>query len=179
MTSDDMNNPTVSSTISLSSVDTYPPDNYVEIYGFVAWIATIILFYIYLYWAFSEESTTHVFPSREWALLAASWVICLVPSLFASYVALNWTATPGLGERCLVSDANPIVSDLSMRRGCLADVSLVEVNRALYGRTRPRARAALGTSGSRSVKGPFTDIEPPGVVPGTGTTSSKEVKHRE
>ena len=70
----------------------------IEIYGFVGWIGTFILYSLYLIWAFVPDSILHkmgiyYYPSKYWALAIPS-IICLTfIFIFILYQSLNMVMT--------------------------------------------------------------------------------------
>lgn len=80
-----------------------------EFYGFVAWLATAILWFIYILWALLPDSIIQGmgitwYPSREWALLIPSYAVFLVLLTYFTYFALAIYATPAYSEIKSITD---------------------------------------------------------------------------
>ena len=70
----------------------------IEIYGFVGWIGTFILYSLYLIWAFVPDSILHklgiyYYPSKYWALAIPSIICLTIIFLFITYQSLNMIIT--------------------------------------------------------------------------------------
>ncbi|CAD8111524.1 unnamed protein product [Paramecium sonneborni] len=67
----------------------------IEIYGFIGWIASYIVFFIYLAWVFLPESALHslgihYFPQKYWALAIPSFLVATILAVITGYAALNY-----------------------------------------------------------------------------------------
>lgn len=70
----------------------------VEIYGFVGWIGSFILYSLYLIWAFVPDSLLHkleiyYYPSKYWALALPAIIFLTLVFIFILYQSLNMIST--------------------------------------------------------------------------------------
>ncbi|QRV76403.1 phosphatidylinositol N-acetylglucosaminyltransferase subunit P [Ceratobasidium sp. AG-Ba] len=89
--------------------DELPAGSAPEFYGFVAWLATAILWFIYLLWALLPDKAIRAvgitwYPSREWALLIPSYAVFLALLTYFTYFALAIYATPSYSELKTLTD---------------------------------------------------------------------------
>lgn len=84
----------------------------IEIYGFVAWIGTFILYSLYLIWAFVPDTLLHklgiyYYPSKYWALAVPS-IICLTAiCIFITYQSLNMIMTHNIDNVSIIQGGSP------------------------------------------------------------------------
>ena len=72
--------------------------NATGVYAFVAWIASMVVFVVFLIWAFSPRSFFHemgitYYPSRYYALALPAYMIMLVLVVVMSYIGINMMMT--------------------------------------------------------------------------------------
>lgn len=72
--------------------------NATGVYAFVAWIASMVVFVVFLIWAFSPRSLFHemgitYYPSRYYALALPAYMIMLVFVINMSYIGINMMMT--------------------------------------------------------------------------------------
>ena len=72
--------------------------NATGVYAFVAWIASMVVFVVFLIWAFSPRSIFHemgitYYPSRYYALALPAYMIMLVLVIVMSYIGINMMMT--------------------------------------------------------------------------------------
>jgi len=75
----------------------------IEIYGFVGWIGSFILYFLYLIWAFVPDSILHklgiyYYPSKYWALAIPSIFVVTGIFFFITYQSLNMTITHNIDD---------------------------------------------------------------------------------
>lgn len=76
----------------------------IEIYGFIGWIASYILFIVYLGWVFLPDTALqvflnyyiqalgiHYFPSKYWALAIPSLIFMTIFTVIIGYALFNYT----------------------------------------------------------------------------------------
>lgn len=65
-----------------------------EIYGFVGWVSSFIIFFLYIIWAFVPDSTLHkyeiyYYPDKTWALAIPSLISMTIVAVFVGYQSIN------------------------------------------------------------------------------------------
>ncbi|RYG43651.1 hypothetical protein EON68_00045 [archaeon] len=83
--------------------------NLTEVYGFVAWITTIMALVGFFLWAFLPEDTLHYFgvtyyPNRYWSLAASAVIIMLVATYGLLYAAVGMANNPHIDSFDALSD---------------------------------------------------------------------------
>lgn len=85
----------------------------IEIYGFVGWIGSFIIYSLYLIWAFVPDSFLHrleiyYYPSKYWAL-ALPAIICMTALfIFIFYQSLNLFITHDI-DNVNIFQGNPTI----------------------------------------------------------------------
>jgi hypothetical protein len=74
-----------------------------EFYGFAIYLASHVLFALYLAWALLPDDSIHAlgityFPNKWWALVLPIWGMMLIPWILSVFVGCNLWATPKLGS---------------------------------------------------------------------------------
>ncbi|KAF8609472.1 PIG-P-domain-containing protein [Ceratobasidium sp. AG-I] len=135
--------------------DEPPTGSAAEFYGFVAWLATAVLWFVYILWALLPDSIIQAagiswYPSREWALLFPSYAVFLALLTYFTYFALAMYATPSYSDIKSITDRHahpgiPIrsqtdvsgISQLAKEPIPQAyDLPIGFVNQVLYGKRR-------------------------------------------
>ncbi|KAJ1975676.1 hypothetical protein H4R35_003040 [Dimargaris xerosporica] len=80
-----------------------------EIYGFVIYIVSYLLFGLYLGWAYIPDSVLHsigvtYYPSRYWAIALPAWGVMLVVFIYLVFYAHNFLNTPPLHSYTTITD---------------------------------------------------------------------------
>ncbi|KAG8698018.1 hypothetical protein FRC08_006179 [Ceratobasidium sp. 394] len=137
--------------------DELPTGSAPEFYGFVAWLTTAILWFVYLFWALLPDKVIRGigitwYPNREWALLIPSYAVFLVLLTYFTYFALAIYATPSYSELKTITDqhSHPHVqafqTDMSGAPHSIEepipqayDLPIGFVNQVLYGKRRRTA----------------------------------------
>lgn len=75
-----------------------PKFNAIGVYAFVAWITSIVVFIIFLLWAFSPRQLLHdigviYYPSRYYAIALPAYIIVLVILINITYIGINMMMT--------------------------------------------------------------------------------------
>ncbi|KAG8786300.1 hypothetical protein FRC15_011730 [Serendipita sp. 397] len=132
-----------------------------EVYGFVAWLMTLLVYITYVFWAIVPDQMIQSigiawYPAREWAVLLPAWSVVLFLTAYFVYIALGIYSTPPFSDTSTFTDSrayfiprntessqteeNPYLrfSD-SHEIPAPYDIPTSLVNRVLYGR-RPRHR---------------------------------------
>ncbi|KAI9464761.1 PIG-P-domain-containing protein [Russula earlei] len=74
-----------------------------EVYGFVAWAVTYLLFVLYFLWAILPDDWiaslgVSWYPNREWALLVPAWTIVTVLLTYFTYFSMAVRGTPPFSD---------------------------------------------------------------------------------
>ncbi|KAH8916040.1 PIG-P-domain-containing protein [Atractiella rhizophila] len=85
-----------------------------ESLGFFIYLASLSLFYLYLFWAFAPDSFLRslgieYYPSREWALLIPSWTVVFFGMVYVWYLGINIMHTPAIDDICTVTDCHAVI----------------------------------------------------------------------
>jgi len=88
-----------------------------EIYGFVAYTSTSVLFILYVLWALLPDSwilATGIdwYPSREWANLLPAYSAILVLLTYFTYWALALFLTPSFESLSTITDSRAHIADI-------------------------------------------------------------------
>ncbi|KAH8829311.1 PIG-P [Flagelloscypha sp. PMI_526] len=81
-----------------------------ELYGFVAWTTTSLLYVVYVLWAVLPDEWILAagidwYPNREWAVLVPAWTVVVVLLTYFSYLAIALFRTPALSDLSAVVDS--------------------------------------------------------------------------
>jgi len=87
-----------------------------EIYGFVAYTSTSVLFILYVLWALLPDSWILAigidwYPSRDWANLLPAYSAILILLTYFTYWALALFSTPSFGSLSTITDSRAHVAD--------------------------------------------------------------------
>ena len=116
-----------------------------EVYGFVAWISSSVLFVLYWVWAFVPDPVLHsygvtYFPAKYWALAAPCMLSVAVVCLYWTYEGVNRLFVLAPDDPAQVTDvfANTDPPDKPQEGSIpsLADLEWTHVCRTLYGGRR-------------------------------------------
>lgn len=94
-----------------------------EVYGFVAWIATGLTFVAYVLWAFLSEEWLEwlgvtYYPSKYWATAFPAWLcVSYLFFQFLFYTAFNWAFSTPLDARTTLTDEHTVAPALGTREG--------------------------------------------------------------
>ncbi|TDL25144.1 PIG-P-domain-containing protein [Rickenella mellea] len=128
-----------------------------EFYGFVGWISTSLLFFLYIFWAILPEEWLEWlgitwYPSREWAILVPAYSVVLILLTYFTYWALAIYSTPPFNDLRTVTgphskahfpdkmNPDPYLSAASPDAiPEMYDIPIGLVNRVLYGE-RPKGK---------------------------------------
>ncbi|KZT61028.1 hypothetical protein CALCODRAFT_422638, partial [Calocera cornea HHB12733] len=99
-----------------------------EVYGFVVYVGTLLLFALYLAWALTPDDclasvgiawypNRRACPSRsahtlEWAILVPAWSILVVLITYLTYLALALSATPAFTHMTTLTGTFPSLAFL-------------------------------------------------------------------
>ncbi|KAI9226757.1 MAG: PIG-P, partial [Piptocephalis tieghemiana] len=80
-----------------------------EVYGFVMYLASFILYVGYLLWAFIPDSVFHhigitYLPSKYWALIWPVWTLLLVVFIWAYFLSIHLLRTPPFDSFHTITD---------------------------------------------------------------------------
>jgi ABC-type Na+ efflux pump permease subunit len=72
--------------------------NATSVYAFVAWIASMVVFVVFILWAFSPRSFFHeigitYYPSRYYAIALPAYIIVVLFIIIMSYIGINLMMT--------------------------------------------------------------------------------------
>ena len=72
--------------------------NATSVYAFVAWIASMVVFVVFVLWAFSPRSFFHeigitYYPSRYYAIALPAYIIVVLFIIIMSYIGINLMMT--------------------------------------------------------------------------------------
>ena len=89
--------------------------NATSVYAFVAWIASMVVFVIFLVWAFSPRSFFHemgitYYPSRYYAIALPAYMIVIVLVINMSYIGINLLMTLEPDDMFTIRDNQAIPS---------------------------------------------------------------------
>lgn len=89
-----------------------------EYYGFVLYLASIVLLAMYLIWALVPDPLLAAvgityYPPKYLALALPIWVAGLVPFTILVFTGLNLVRTPGLGSASALSDSHASVMKMT------------------------------------------------------------------
>ncbi|KZO95035.1 PIG-P-domain-containing protein [Calocera viscosa TUFC12733] len=129
-----------------------------EVYGFVAYCGTLLLFVLYVAWAVTpdewlERAGIDWYPNREWAILLPAWSMVIVLLTYLTYFGLALSATPSFTDLTTITDTRAHILKMQGDYNPLLayakpdavphefDIPLGTVNRVLYGK-RPRPTAS-------------------------------------
>lgn len=111
--------------------------------GFVLWMATFVVYGLFLLWAFLPESILHsagvtYYPKKYWAVAIPAYLVMLAPFMLFSFIGINLINTVSLDSMNTVRDKHSrfrkrqdIPPD-SLRIPEISDISIEAVNQALY-----------------------------------------------
>ena len=117
-----------------------------EVYGFVAWMSTFVLFGMYLVWAFLPDAVLHdwgitYYPDRYWAVAGPTWITATFFWVVCMNVCLNMVLGSADEDSAeAVTDSHAIAERLD---GCddavfhIYDLPLLHVNHVLYPGPQP------------------------------------------
>jgi len=130
-------------------------DRVSEIYGFVMWVTTYVLFAVFLLWAYLPDSTLHslgvtYYPSKYWALALPAWVTVTLIFALVFYCAYNLYSTNPLQSRSSIQDQYSRYMDKAELTALedrysipeIADLSIHTVNKLMY-QSQKRTEASL------------------------------------
>ncbi|KAI8068479.1 PIG-P-domain-containing protein, partial [Gongronella butleri] len=85
-----------------------------EYYGFVMYLATFVVFGLYIIWAYLPDRILHdlgitYYPSRYWALAIPTWLMVLVWFIFFYYVTYNMMNTPPFDTLEAITDEHAVI----------------------------------------------------------------------
>lgn len=83
--------------------------NATGVYAFVAWIASMVVFVVFLLWAFSPRSLLHqigitYYPSRYYAIALPAYIIMLIFVVNIGYIGINMMMTHEPDDMFTVKD---------------------------------------------------------------------------
>ena len=119
-----------------------------EVYGFVSWICTFVLFLMYLIWAFVPDEILHhwgitYYPNKYWAIAAPTWLSVTFFAVIFLYVCLNLLlGSADLDSLDAITDSHAIhnehFNDLhsvlqNQSTPQICDIPLQVVNQVIYG----------------------------------------------
>ncbi|EJT97899.1 PIG-P-domain-containing protein [Dacryopinax primogenitus] len=162
--------PPASPTSPLSPIAPYPPPTSPsspasqprtrarEVYGFTAYVGTLLLFVLYVVWAVTpdawlERIGVEWYPNREWAILVPAWTTVVVLLTYLTYLGLALSATPSFTDLTTITDTRAHILKMEGDVNPLLhysrpdavphefDIPLGTVNRVLYGK-RPLSSVA-------------------------------------
>lgn len=89
--------------------------NATSVYAFVAWIASMVVFVIFLVWAFSPRSWFHelgitYYPSRYYAIALPAYMIVIILVINMSYIGINLLMTLEPDDMFTIRDNQAISS---------------------------------------------------------------------
>uniref|UniRef100_A0A0G4GRZ2 PIG-P domain-containing protein n=1 Tax=Chromera velia CCMP2878 TaxID=1169474 RepID=A0A0G4GRZ2_9ALVE len=111
-----------------------------EVYGFVSWILSFVLYGMYFIWAFVPEEVLQdmgitYYPSKYWALAIPTYACVTLVTVIVAYNALNLIATQPLTSPNLLFDKCtrvPTEGDPPGSIPAARDLPLSEVNRLMF-----------------------------------------------
>lgn len=89
--------------------------NATGVYAFVAWIASMVVFIVFLLWAFSPRSFLHAigityYPSRYYAIALPAYMIMLIFVINLGYIGINLMMTLEPDDMFTIRDGQTRVS---------------------------------------------------------------------
>ena len=89
--------------------------NATGVYAFVAWIASMVVFVVFLLWAFSPRSFLHAigityYPSRYYAIALPAYMIMLIFVINLGYIGINLMMTLEPDDMFTIRDGQTRVS---------------------------------------------------------------------
>ncbi|CAO3624548.1 unnamed protein product [Cunninghamella echinulata] len=95
-----------------------------EYYGFVMYLASFVVFGLYIIWAYVPDQVLHelgitYYPNRYWALAIPIWLMTLVWFIFFSFMIINLMNTPPFDSYDCITDEHANI--MIMEKMSLAD----------------------------------------------------------
>ena len=89
--------------------------NATGVYAFVAWIASMVVFVVFLLWAFSPRYILHqigitYYPSRYYAIALPAYIIILIFVVNIAYIGINLMMTLEPDDMFTIKDSQTRVS---------------------------------------------------------------------
>ena len=89
--------------------------NATGVYAFVAWIASMVVFVVFLHWALSPRSILHqigitYYPSRYYAIALPAYIIILIFVVNIAYIGINLMMTLEPDDMFTIKDSQTRVS---------------------------------------------------------------------
>eukprot|EP00919_Chromeraceae_sp_WS-2016_P012863 GHVR01030122.1.p1 GENE.GHVR01030122.1~~GHVR01030122.1.p1 ORF type:complete len:121 (-),score=9.28 GHVR01030122.1:260-622(-) len=109
-----------------------------EVYGFVFWILSFILYGLYLIWAFVPDDVLHgigisYYPSKYWALAIPTYFCFLLLMTVVVYNGLNFLNTKPLHSLDILTLSRaPMIPDPPGSIPGLSFVPIDEINRLMF-----------------------------------------------
>lgn len=116
-----------------------------EIYGFVMWVTSYVLFAVFILWAYLPDSALHsvgitYYPSKYWALALPAWFTMTLAFALVFYCGYNLYSTNPLESRSTIKDQFSRYMDKAELRALedrysipeIADLSINTVNKLMY-----------------------------------------------
>lgn len=93
----------------------------VEVCGFVAWVTSGALYFMYLLWAFLPQHIlrsvgVEYYPDKHWALAIPTWCCMFVAYTFTGYECLVKMRAVPPTSRCTLQDTTPQWSEEQVRK---------------------------------------------------------------
>ena len=116
----------------------------IEVYGFVSWILTFVLFLMYLVWAFAPDELLHLwgityYPNKYWAVAIPTWItLTFFTAIFLYYALSLYLGAADFDSTETITDSHAIPmpqSDSNTSPEALPqmyDLDLHYVNQMLY-----------------------------------------------
>ncbi|DBA01736.1 TPA: hypothetical protein N0F65_010146 [Lagenidium giganteum] len=84
-----------------------------ELFGFGGWLASTLLYVLFLVWAYVPDSTLQAygmtyFPSKHWALAIPSMIVISYIFSIVTYFAMNLLSTPPLESYATMFDVHSV-----------------------------------------------------------------------
>merc|ERR1740117_1579172 len=123
--------------------------NSTEVYGFVLWITTFVIYALFILWAYLPDHALHslgvtYYPDKMWALAAAAWILVTAIFIVVGYVAYCMYSTNSLDSLATIKDkySRPLEKADTLSRDeewhaipAIGDIPIATVNQLLYSPT--------------------------------------------
>ncbi|KAL4177951.1 hypothetical protein KRP22_002877 [Phytophthora ramorum] len=116
-----------------------------ELFGFGGWLASALLYVLFLVWAYVPEVTLEAygftyFPSKHWAVAVPAMIVVTYLFSLVLYKAVNLLSTPEIASYATILDTHTVplpegatcFQDDTEATPGIGDISIFEVNRHLF-----------------------------------------------
>ncbi|KAL4111257.1 hypothetical protein PRIC1_002938 [Phytophthora ramorum] len=117
----------------------------IELFGFGGWLASALLYVLFLVWAYVPEVTLEAygftyFPSKHWAVAVPAMIVVTYLFSLVLYKAVNLLSTPEIASYATILDTHTVplpegatcFQDDTEATPGIGDISIFEVNRHLF-----------------------------------------------